>query len=464
MGGSKHIGNASTWVAVCSAPDYCQVGNSVVPFDSFAIVNKSTVASPDVIAQGVPVYRVGDMHQGVQADAGAGIPSGTSLGGGCVKFLQGENDIRANGLPVVRHDSACLVNCNGAGIGGALGRLFTEVLVSWAKSEAPNDALRALLEDEWDERAWYERAWDGIKGAAKGIDSAVRFVPSTWERVADRASKAVLDEPSGTLLDVLIGAGKGLGNLPSDCYNLANYVSKNISFGHAIQQRQLEKAAITAFQNGDTASANRFANEAAEMTTSGYVEDIFTLENEAQRRGSFLSMLVPVGTIVKALGTAAKVFRGAKTLDTAADAAKLATASPAMDGVYVTPKRVISGARELSRFDWTGAERAYELIRSSDSDVAAIAKNTGISEARVARIKDHVFNRTHQLDDGVRRFDADPEIANAWRRMENGSHTSKDIDLMNHELFESKFEGIHKTDYRTAHDAANRSGRKSGLE
>jgi hypothetical protein len=75
-----------------------------------------------------------------------------------------------------------------------------------------------------------------------------------------------------------------------------------------------------------------------------------------------------------------------------------------------------------------------------------------------------VFNRSHQLDDGVRRFDADPEIANAWRRMENGSHTPKDIDLMNHELFESKFEGIHKTDYRTAHDAANRSGRKSGLE
>jgi hypothetical protein len=127
--------------------------------------------------------------------------------------------------------------------------------------------------------------------------------------------------------------------LPSDCYNLANYLSKNVSFGHAIQQRQLEKAAITAFQEGDTASANRLANEAAEMTTSGYVEDIFKLENEAQKRGSFLSMLVPVGTILKGLGAAAKVFRGAKALDASADAAKIAstvgTLEVSVGGVYV---------------------------------------------------------------------------------------------------------------------------------
>lgn len=63
----------------------------------------------------------------------------------------------------------------------------------------------------------------------------------------------------------------------------------------------------------------------------------------------------------------------------------------------------------------------------------------------------------------MRRFDADPAIANAWQRLQRGTHTKADIQLLEHELFESRFEGIFKTDYRTAHEAANRSGRPSGL-
>ena len=70
-----------------------------------------------------------------------------------------------------------------------------------------------------------------------------------------------------------------------------------------------------------------------------------------------------------------------------------------------------------------------------------------------------MFNNTHQLDDGVRRFDSDPDIADAWDRMRTGDHTPEDLRLLEHEYFESRFEGIHGTDYRTAHDAANRSGR-----
>lgn len=54
--------------------------------------------------------------------------------------------------------------------------------------------------------------------------------------------------------------------------------------------------------------------------------------------------------------------------------------------------------------------------------------------------------------------------ANAWKCLENGVHFPKEIQLLEHEFFESRFEGIVKTDYRTAHEAANRSGRLSGLE
>lgn len=125
-GRSTHVANESSdWKAVCTAPDYCKVGNGVVPFDSFANIGKQTQSSPDVKAQGTPIYRVGDMHQGVAADAGEGIPSGTSGSGGYVKFLTGQDNIKVNGIPMVRQDSLCLVNCNAAGFGGALGKVTT---------------------------------------------------------------------------------------------------------------------------------------------------------------------------------------------------------------------------------------------------------------------------------------------------------------------------------------------------
>jgi RHS repeat-associated protein len=122
-----------------------------------------------------------------------------------------------------------------------------------------------------------------------------------------------------------------------------------------------------------------------------------------------------------------------------------------------------TGARELSYDEYIKleklAKKAYNEIAQSTADVSKIAKNTGMNEQRIQRIKDHLFNNEHILDDGIRKFDPDPDIAIAWKRMENGSFNQNDIDLLNHELFESKFEGIYKTNYRTAHDAALESGR-----
>ncbi|WP_088549137.1 hypothetical protein [Paenibacillus aquistagni] len=105
------------------------------------------------------------------------------------------------------------------------------------------------------------------------------------------------------------------------------------------------------------------------------------------------------------------------------------------------------------------ASKMYDSIRVSTSDVQAISKNTGIAESRIQRIKDHVFNNEHIKSSGNGRFDPDYEIAQAWTRLQQGTYNKKDIDLLNHELFESRFEGIFKTNYETAHDAAVRSGR-----
>jgi hypothetical protein len=123
-----------------------------------------------------------------------------------------------------------------------------------------------------------------------------------------------------------------------------------------------------------------------------------------------------------------------------------------------------TNVRELGPYDFDAAAHAYEVIRQIQDDVAAIARHTGMREPWIARIKAHLFYRTHRLDDGVRRFDADPLIVNAWQRLQEGAHTPKDVQLLRHELFESRFKGIFRTDYRTAHAATNRSGRLSGLE
>jgi hypothetical protein len=55
-----------------------------------------------------------------------------------------------------------------------------------------------------------------------------------------------------------------------------------------------------------------------------------------------------------------------------------------------------------------------KAIRQTHDDVITIARHTGMRASWIARIKAHLFSRTHRLDDGVRRFDADPLIVNAW--------------------------------------------------
>ncbi|MGD0465411.1 MAG: hypothetical protein ABSA84_01790 [Gammaproteobacteria bacterium] len=61
------------------------------------------------------------------------------------------------------------------------------------------------------------------------------------------------------------------------------------------------------------------------------------------------------------------------------------------------------------------------------------------------------------------RFDPDIDIANAWKNLEAGTFNTKDLKIFNHEHFESRFEGIFKTNYTTAHNAANKAGHISGL-
>ncbi|MDM5303830.1 T7SS effector LXG polymorphic toxin [Bacillus subtilis] len=122
-----------------------------------------------------------------------------------------------------------------------------------------------------------------------------------------------------------------------------------------------------------------------------------------------------------------------------------------------------TGGRELSIDEYLKqldkADEMYKVFRMSKTDVQSIANNTGMTKQRVQRIKEHLFIREHKKEHGIGRFDPDYEIAKAWDRLQRGTYHKNDIDLLNHELFESKFEGLFKTDYRTAHDKTVKSGR-----
>lgn len=98
------------------------------------------------------------------------------------------------------------------------------------------------------------------------------------------------------------------------------------------------------------------------------------------------------------------------------------------------------------------AESYYDAMRSKNDDVRAIAKSVGWTEYSIARIKQHVFLDKHILDDGIRRFDADYNMAVAWQRLVNGKFLDRDVLLLKHEYLESVIEKKYNLAYREAHD------------
>src|SRR5438046_269549 len=45
-----------------------------------------------------------------------------------------------------------------------------------------------------------------------------------------------------------------------------------------------------------------------------------------------------------------------------------------------------------------GADAAYDAIRASTTDIDAIAKNSGLPQSYIRRVKNHVFHEEHLLD------------------------------------------------------------------
>ena len=106
------------------------------------------------------------------------------------------------------------------------------------------------------------------------------------------------------------------------------------------------------------------------------------------------------------------------------------------------------------------AEKIYDSIRKSDTDICDIAENLGFKADNIKNIKDHVFYNEHDLDrygpDEIehKRFDATLEQALAWKRLEAGIHTQDDVTWIKHECAERHHELKYDSGYSEAHERA----------
>ena len=114
--------------------------------------------------------------------------------------------------------------------------------------------------------------------------------------------------------------------------------------------------------------------------------------------------------------------------------------------------------------DFEAADGDYESIRRSRSDVAAIARATGCKERSIRKVKEHLFLHHHMLDRYVAqgfpavtaRFDSDPDVAGAWRRLESGTFEPRDLALLRHETAEAWYMRNIDRSYDAAHIAAQK--------
>ncbi|MBF6300260.1 hypothetical protein IU459_22325 [Nocardia amamiensis] len=123
---------------------------------------------------------------------------------------------------------------------------------------------------------------------------------------------------------------------------------------------------------------------------------------------------------------------------------------------------------DFAAFDW--AEDAYDHFRRDDRDIDHIARTleehpradgSHFTRDDVEQIKNHLFREEQPIIDYDgnlihRRFDADPDIAEAWIRLRAGHPLRADIVLLEHELAESDYLRAHpESTYQDAHAHAN---------
>lgn len=143
---------------------------------------------------------------------------------------------------------------------------------------------------------------------------------------------------------------------------------------------------------------------------------------------------------------------------------KLAVKFGVMDEIERERSLIVTGASSGGILDKSVeeqdayAKRAYEEIRkkNAESDIAKVAKSSGLSKEEVEKVRNHLFFAAHNLEKGLSRFDESAEIANAWEALEQGRPSDLDIMMIKHELEELTIMEQYGYSYNKAHLLANR--------
>jgi hypothetical protein len=108
----RHIADAEAqFLVVNVSPDFCKVNGVVVPFDIYRKLppEKSNYAKK-VRARREKVLHVASIVKGVVGNAGQGVMSGVSQGGGDSVIIEGARNVRVEGQLCARHLDVCLMN------------------------------------------------------------------------------------------------------------------------------------------------------------------------------------------------------------------------------------------------------------------------------------------------------------------------------------------------------------------
>ncbi|MGC1508892.1 MAG: hypothetical protein WA819_10710, partial [Ketobacter sp.] len=143
-----------------------------------------------------------------------------------------------------------------------------------------------------------------------------------------------------------------------------------------------------------------------------------------------------------------------------AGVAGLAGAGVVAKGVRGVPNKVVLSQTGGGSGYIDPADKMYDAIRASKTDVSTIASNTGIKPQNIQKVKDHVFYNEHLLDRYVdlgepavvSRFHSNSAQAEAWKRLEAGTQSDADITWLKHETAERWYEMKYNSGYTEAHD------------
>ena len=108
----RHIADAEgAFLVVNITPDFCKVNGVVVPFDIYKQLppEKSNYAKK-VRARRQKVLHLDSIVQGVIGNAGQGVKSGVSQGGGDTIIIEGAQTVHVEGQLCARHLDLCLMN------------------------------------------------------------------------------------------------------------------------------------------------------------------------------------------------------------------------------------------------------------------------------------------------------------------------------------------------------------------